>query len=202
MKIIRYSELINSIDFFNFLKVESLETSQPASINLWSEDLKSNNHTLSYILTNTTRFNGVNGEFYILYDNDKIVACGGVYISEFSKDIVIAGVRTWVTNEYRHLALNKDYLLVEQKKWAISRNAKIIALSFNEYNKNIIQIFKRTRLGENSRRINSRESKHIFYNGLQEVKFPVIIQHTPQWVIYERLDSAFNFNWDTIQFKY
>ena len=156
MKIIRYSELINSIDFFNFLKVESLETSQPASINLWSEDLKSNSHTLSYILTNTTRFNGVNGEFYILYDNDKIVACGGVYISEFSKDIVIAGVRTWVTNEYRHLALNKDYLLIEQKKWAISRNAKIIALSFNEYNKNIIQIFKRTRLGENSRRINSR----------------------------------------------
>lgn len=199
MKIIRYSELIDNIDFFNFLKEESLETSQPASTNLWSEDLKSNNHTLSYILTNTTRFNGVNGEFYILYDNDKIVASSGIYISKFSKDIVIAGVRTWINKKYRHLGLNKDYLLVEQKKWATDRNSKMIALSFNEYNKNIIQIFKRNRLGEKSGRIENREPKHMFYNGLLEVKFPVTIQYTKQWVIYEKLDSTFNFDWSTIK---
>ena len=129
MKIIRYSELIDNIDFFNFLKAESLETSQPASINLWTENWQSDSHTLSYILTNTTRFNGVNGEFYILSDNGKIIGCSGVYISEFSKDIVIVGVRTWINKKYRHLGLNKDYLLVEQKKWATNRNAKIIALS-------------------------------------------------------------------------
>jgi hypothetical protein len=129
------------------------------------------------------------------------VACSGVYISEFSKDIVIAGVRTWVNKNYRHLTLNRDYLLAEQKKWAIDRNAKIIALSFNEYNKNIIQIFKRNRLGENSGRINSRLPKHIFYNGLQEIKFPIIIQYTPQWVIYEKLDSNFTFDWTTIKWK-
>ena len=201
MKIIRYSELIDNIDFFNFLKAESLETSQPASINLWTENWQSDSHTLSYILTNTTRFNGVNGEFYILSDNGKIIGCSGVYISEFSKDIVIVGVRTWINKKYRHLGLNKDYLLVEQKKWATNRNAKIIALSFNEHNKNIIQIFKRNRLGEKPGRIKSREPKHIFYNGLLEINFPVTIQYTKQWVIYEKLDPNFEFNWISIQCK-
>jgi hypothetical protein len=201
MKIVQYSELVTNIEFFNFLKTESLEISQPASTNLWAEDPKSNCHTLLYILTNTTRFNGVNGDFHILYDNDKIVACSGVYISEFSKDVAIAGVRTWVNKEYRHLALNKEYLLAEQKKWAIAKNAKIIALSFNEYNKNIIQIFKRTRLGETSERIKNRKTKHMFYNGLQEVKFPVTIQYTKQWVIYEELNSEFTFDWNTIKWK-
>jgi len=188
-------------DFFNFLKSESFEMNQPASINLWADDWESNVHTLPYILTKTKRFDGINGDFFILYDDDKIVACGGVYVSDFSKDIAIAGVRTWVKKDYRHLALNKDYLLVEHKKWAIDKNMKMIALSFNDYNKNIIQIFKRGRLGEKPGRINSREQKNMFYNGLQEVKFPVNIQYTSQWLIYERLDNSFEFDWDIIKCK-
>ena len=198
MKIACYRDLSDNVDFFNFLKIQSLETEQPASVNLWVEDWETNVHTLPYILTNTKRFDGINGEFYILYDNNTIIACGGVYISDFSKDIAIAGVRTWVSKEYRHLALNKDYLLVEHKKWAISRNMKMIALSFNEYNKNIIQIFKRNRLGEKLGRIDGRAPKNMFYNGLSEVTFPVTIQYTQQWVIYEKIDSTFEFDWSTI----
>ena len=199
MKIALYSDLNNNVEFFNFLKTESLEIDQPASINLWSDDWVNNNHTLPYILTNTRRFDGVNGEFFILYDKDKIVACGGVYISDFNKDIAIAGVRTWINKDYRHLILNKDYLLVEHKKWATNNNIKMIALSFNEYNKNIIQIFKRNRLGEKPGRINSREPHHMFYSGLHEVNFPVIIQYTPQWVIYEKLNDTFDFNWESLR---
>ena len=199
MKIARYSELNNNIEFFNFLKSESREIDQPASVNLWSDDWNTKNYTLPYILTNTKRFDGVNGEFFILYDKDKIVACSGVYISDFNKDIAIAGVRTWINKGYRHLILNKDYLLVEHKKWAINNNIKMISLSFNEYNKNIIQIFKRNRLGEKIGRINSREPHHMFYGGLHEVNFPVIIQYTPQWVIYEKLDDSFDFNWESLK---
>jgi hypothetical protein len=198
MKIVRYSDLPNNIELFDFLKAESLEVDQPAYVNLWAKDWETNVHTLPYILTNTTRFDGITGEFYILYHNDKVIACGGVYVSDFNKDIAIAGVRTWVNKNYRHLTLNKDYLLVEHKKWAMNKNIKMIALSFNEYNKNIIQIFKRVRLGEKSGRINSREPKHLFYNGLQEVKFPVTIQYTQQWVIYEQLDNSFEFDWNTL----
>lgn len=199
MKIARYSELNNNDEFFNFLKTESLEIDQPASVNLWLDDWNTKNHTLPYILTNTRRFDGINGEFFILYDKDKIVACSGVYISDFNKDIAIAGVRTWINKDYRHLTLNKDYLLVEHKKWATNNNMKMIALSFNEYNKNIIQIFKRNRLGEKPGRINNREPHNMFYGGLHEVNFPVIIQYTPQWVIYEKLDDSFDFNWESLK---
>lgn len=199
MKIVSYRNLKDITIFFDFLKAESLEVDQPASANLWAKDWETNVHTLTYILTNTKRFDGTNGDFYILYDDEKIIACGGVYISEFSKEIAIAGVRTWVNKDYRHLALNKDYLLVEHKKWAMLKNIKIIALSFNEYNKNIIQIFKRNRLGEKSGRVKSREPKNIFYNGLREVNFPVTIQYTPQWVIYEQLDNNFEFDWESLK---
>jgi hypothetical protein len=198
MKIVRYSDLADDAEFFNFLKTQSLEVDQPASVNLWTEDWETNVSTLPYILNNTKRFDGTNGEFYILYENDLIIACGGVYISDFSKDIAIAGVRTWVSKNYRHLALNKDYLLVEHKKWAMNKNIKMIALSFNEYNKNIIQIFKRNRLGEKQGRINSREPHNIFYSGLHEVNFPVTIQYTRQWIIYEKIDNTFNFDWSKL----
>jgi hypothetical protein len=199
MKIVRYSDLADDAEFFNFLKTQSLEVDQPASVNLWTEDWETNVSTLPYILNNTKRFDGTNGEFYILYENDLIIACGGVYISDFSKDIAIAGVRTWVSKNYRHLALNKDYLLVEHKKWAMNKNIKMIALSFNEYNKNIIQIFKRNRLGEKPGRINSREPHNIFYSGLHEVNFPVTIQYTRQWIIYEKIDNTFNFDWSKLK---
>ena len=199
MKIVRYSDLADDAEFFNFLKTQSLEVDQPASVNLWTEDWETNVSTLPYILNNTKRFDGTNGEFYILYENDLIIACGGVYISDFSKDIAIAGVRTWVSKNYRHLALNKDYLLVEHKKWAMNKNIKMIALSFNEYNKNIIQIFKRNRLGEKPGRINSREPHNMFYSGLHEVNFPVTIQYTQQWIIYEKIDNTFNFDWSKLK---
>jgi hypothetical protein len=199
MKIVRYSDLSNNTEFFDFLKTESLEVDQPAYVNLWAKDWETNVHTLPYILTNTQRFDGINGEFYLIYNNGKIVACSGVYISDFSTDIAIAGVRTWVNKNYRHLTLNKDYLLVEHKKWAMGKNMKMVALSFNDYNKNIIQIFKRSRLGERSGRINSREPKNMFYTGLHEVKFPVTIQYTQQWVIYEQLDNSFEFDWESLK---
>ena len=195
MKITRYTDLNDHTEVFNFLKTQSQETGQPASVNLWADDWETNSHTLPYLLTNTKRFDGAHGEFFLLYDNDQIVACSGVYISEFNKDIAIAGVRTWVSKDYRHLAVNKDYLLAEHKKWALSHNVKLLALTFNDYNKNIIQIFKRNRLGEKTGRIGNREPKHLFYTGLHEVPFPVKIQHTSQWVIYEKLDASFSFDW-------
>ena len=38
----------------------------------------------------------------------------------------------------------------------------------------------------------------MFYIGLEEVNFPVIIQYTPQWVIYEKLDKDFKFDWASL----
>jgi hypothetical protein len=189
---------IDKQQFLNFCKEQSLLHGKQSSSNMWSDDAN-NQHTLPYILANTIRFDGVNGEFFILFDNDKIAACGGVYISDFNRHIALAGVRTWVNQDYRHLSLHRDYLLVEHKKWCIERQVKLIALSFNDYNKNIIEIFKRNRLGEKNNRINNREPKHMFYTGIEEVGFPVMIQYTPQWVIYEKIDKDFKFDWSLLK---
>jgi len=199
MQIKTYQKLQNKEQFIDFCQYESQLQEKDAKDNMWSDDWKNKSNTLPYILENTNRFDGINGEFFILFDGDTIVACGGVYGSAFNNQIALAGVRTWVKNGYRHLSLNKEYLLVEHKKWCVDRNIKLIALSFNDYNKNIIEIFKRNRLGEKNERINKREPKNLFYNGMEEVGFPVIIQYTPQWVIYEKLDKNFNFNWESVK---
>lgn len=196
-----YSNLDNKDLFFDFCRFQSIEKNQPASENMWHNDWVNQNHTLPYILEKTDRFKGTKGEFFLLWEDNQIIACGGVYISDFNSMIGVAGVRTWVKKEYRHMALNKDYLLVEHKKWCVKNQLKIIALTFNEYNKNIIQIFKRNRLGENSGRILNRRPENMFYNGLHELPYPVYIQYSKQYVIYEKLDENFEFDWSAIQYK-
>lgn len=191
----------NSIDkeqFYNFCKGASLETSQPASKNMWADNWKENKDTLPYLLEINKRFNEPSGEFFILLKDNCIIGCSGVYISQFSPYVGITGVRTWIHNDYRNDSLNREHLLPAQKQWCKDNNLKIAALTFNEYNKNIIQIFKRKRLGELKDRISNREPHHLFYNGLEEVPFLVNIQYTKQWVIYEKLEN-WNYNWNIIQ---
>lgn len=186
--------------FFGYL--QSIKaTNIPAYSNMWDDNWQNNVSTLPYVLENTDRFDDINGKFHILYDGSNIVACGGVYRSQFSESIAIAGVRTWTDSKYRNKSLLREFLLPLHKEWAIENNMKMIVLSFNEYNKNIIQIFKRRRLGENKERINNRQPYHVFYNGLNEVMFPVKIQYTKQWAIYEKLDPMFDFDWNEIKWE-
>jgi len=198
MKIVTYSEIDKNL-FFNFCKEASLEVSQPASKNMWADNWQERNDTLPYLLEIEHRFD--NGEFYILIHKDAIIGCSGVYISEFSPDVCIAGVRTWIHKDFRNDSINREYLLPAQKQWCIDRRCKVIALTFNEYNKNIIQIFKRKRLGELTDRVSCREPRHLFFNGLEELSFPVKIQYTKQWLIYEKLDTSWQFDWNQIQYE-
>jgi hypothetical protein len=110
--------------------------------------------------------------------------------------VAIAGCRTWIDNDHRNRSLPREILLPAQKKWAQDQNAAAVVLTFNDYNKNLINAWKRKRLGEHR---TPRQPFHLFYNNFNEVEFPVKIQHTKQWVIYEILDSSFNFNWENIR---
>lgn len=131
--------------FFDFLK--STNTSDPASNNMWDDLWEEKNYTLPYILEKTDRFKGENGEFHVVFDDDTIIACGGVYISAFSQHIAIAGTRTWVDKQYRNKLIMREVLLPQQKAWSIEKDCKIVAISVNEYNKNLLIPFKRIRLG-------------------------------------------------------
>jgi hypothetical protein len=191
-----FNQTIDSEEFIEFCKTAHQDANQPAAVNMWHNDWKEQPHTLPYILFNEKRFNEPRGEFFLLKENNIIIGCSGIYISNFSNNICLAGCRTWVTKEYRNNSLVRDYLLPAQKDWAVNNKVKVIALSFNHYNRNIITIWRKRRFGEVR---TPREPYHLFYTNFNEVPFLVNVQHTPQWVIYEKLDPNFEFNWKSIK---
>jgi GNAT superfamily N-acetyltransferase len=186
-------------EFFKFLS--DIDESSPASKNMWDYCWEDKPNTLPYILEHTDRYFESRGEFIVLYNNNQVIGCGGVYKSNFNSDIAIAGSRTYIDPKYRNQSLLREYLLPFNKEWATNHNCKIVSLSFNEYNKNIIEIFKRRRLGETLDRINTRNKPHMFYSGLHEVTFPVNIQYTKQYVIYEKLDKNYDYDWELIKWQ-
>lgn len=199
MKLIKYNELLPAQKeiFFSFMKNASKETSQPAHENMWNEDWQNKNNTLPYLLEKSDRFS-IHGVYNVLFDNDIVVGCSGVYTSAFCSDLAIAGTRTWIDKNYRNMSIAREYLLPAEKAWAIENNFKAIAICFNDYNKNIPKLWKRVRLGENRK---TRQSHHIFFNGVNELEFPVNIQYTKQWLIYEKLKEDFDFDWSDIEWK-
>ena len=196
MNLITLDQLENKDKFFDFCKKASQDSKQPAACNMWDVHWIEKTHTLPYLIFKENRFKSPNGEFFLIQDSENIIGCSGVYISEFSKEVAIAGCRTWINPDYRNRSLPREYFLPAQKEWAITNKCKAIALSFNNYNKNIIEIWKRIRIGE---RRSPRQSHHLFYSNFEEVKFMVNIQYTPQWVIYEKLDSTLKFDWHSIR---
>ena len=200
-KLIEYTNLSYSDkeDFFKFCYECSLED-QPAAKNMWEDDWYNKTYSLPYLLEIEKRFNSPNGAFFVLFDNSSVVGCSGVYKSSFNDSISIAGVRTWTNKMHRHASVNREYFFPAEKQWAIDHGYKAIALTFNDYNKNLIEIFKRKRFGETLDRINTREPKHLFYSNFNQVPFAVEIQNTPQWIIYETL-TDFNFNWEEIRHR-
>lgn len=195
--LIAYNNLEDKDLFIKFCEQASRETSQPASVNMWHKNWKSKPETLVFQIYNRKRFFENNGEFYLALANKDIIGCSGVYRSLFSDNIALAGCRTWIDKDYRNLSIPREYFLPQHKKWAYKNNFKILALSFNDYNRNLIKTFTRLRLGENR---SPRKEYHMFYNNFNEVLYPVTIQYVKQWVIYEKLQEDWDFDWSTISY--
>ena len=183
------------IKFYQDLK-DASESDDPAAENMWADDWETKNNTLPFLLEKRARFVPPNGDFHVVYDGKKFVACGGIYKSDFSEYVALAGTRTWVNREYRNQLIPREVLLPVHKQWAIDNKCKQVALCFNEYNKGLMKVWARRRAGESR---GPRQSHHLFYNDLNIVEFPVTIQYTKQWVMYERLQADWEFSWDSIK---
>ena len=192
MIIVKPFQSVPKDKLFDFLRNARL-SNEPASINMFDDNWESMPNTLPYKLFVEQIYN--NGMFNVALDNDNIIACSGCYTSSFHKDILISGSRTWVNKEYRTKRISTEYMLPVEKKWAIDNNYKIIALTFNEYNKNIITAFTRNGLGYS---VTPKDSiNRLFHSNMNVVSFPVTIQYTKQYVIYEKL-TDWDFDWKTI----
>ncbi len=147
-------------DFQNLLEFCQIESQEdhPASENMWVKDWETDCRTLPFILTRTDRFRDGNGKFYLAFDNDKLIGCSGVYKSEYTDRLFIAGSRTWLSKRYRNNQILKNDILPAQKDWAVFERADVIALCFNKYNTSAIRLF---RIGQKT---GTRTPRHLFYN--------------------------------------
>jgi len=187
--------------FYDFLKKFKNDKS-PAVKNMWDEDWKHKNYTLPYLLYNTDRFKEPKGSFFVYYDNADVAACAGVYTSEFNPFITLTGVRLLIGYNYRHKNVGINIVFPHHRQWAIEHDQKMVVISFNEYNKNLSQIFVRQRLGEKvkvEQKLN--DPKKMFYNGYNYLDYPVRIQNTKQWVVYEYLDTNWVYDWQEIKYE-
>lgn len=181
-----------------YCKKSFLEKSQPSHINMWAKNWETQSNTLPYILYLSSRFAGNNGDmFFLVDDNENIIANSGINVSDFDKNVAIGGVRTWLDKSLRGKFVVGRHLLPYQLKWAKNKNLKTIALTFNDYNKKLIPYFKRSGFGIEKK----RNSDSLFYNGQYTVDFPVMINYTKQWVIYHKIDSSYEPLWEKIKVK-
>lgn len=182
--------------FFEYLKDISLpENKDLAAVNMWSSDWENEPKTLMYILCKTDLLTDANGDYHVIFDEHGEVACSaGVYKSEFDKSFGLS-TRLWVQKKYRNLYLGGYTLQTEMKKWCLLNNCKAGGMSFNEYNKNLKYLFKRRRGAP------ELTEKNLFYNGVWEVEFPIVIKYTKQWLLYEKFDLSYEFDWESIKAK-
>lgn len=145
-----------------------------------------------------TRFGGSRGEMYVVFDGARVVGCSGCYVSEFSDKVGLLGVRSWLEPEYRSRQIIRNRGLPAQRDWMISKGMKQVALSFNEYNRKLVYLFTKGFVKREH-----RTPRHMFYLNMHVLSYQVVIQHTPQWVIYEKLDptSAWDFDWFTLAYR-
>ncbi len=183
---------------FEYIKHVALEEAKDlAAVNMWNPDWENDPKTLMYMLCKTDTLTGDNGEYYLIFDELGEVACSaGVYRSEFDKSFGVA-TRLWVRKKYRNLRLGGVTVLKAVRKWCIEHNCKACGLTLNQYNRHIVTVYKRKGVGVSFKP--SLKEDEFFYNGITEVDFPVTIKYTKQWVAYEKLDSMYEFDWESIR---
>ena len=142
-----------------------------------------------------SRFNG-KGRMFAAYSNDRIIGCSGLYFSDFSEHIVLLGCRSWITPSFRSKSIIRDSFLPVQKRLALDLGAKQVAISFNNHNKNLRQLFLRNLIKRKP-----RTPDFLFYGNLNVLDFSVWIKNTPQWVLYERLTNDWDFDWASLRVK-
>lgn len=193
---VREFEVVDKDQFYKFCQQESLDTTQPAHVNMWSDSWQTETHTLPYLLEKEQRFLEPNGKFFVIFYDNVIVGCSGIYQSDFSPHICLAGIRSWITQSHRGRFLLGRYLFPEQVRWAKKNSYKQIAVTFNEYNVNLRNIFLRNGIGVKK----NRQEDSLFYTGVHQVDFPLIIKHTQQWVLYQKLDPLWHFDYSSIKY--
>lgn len=176
-------------DIIEFCK-EAAGANENASENMSVDDWKNKGETLMYLLLIEKRFSKNKGRLDLLYNEDKIIALSGVYISDFDPLVAIGAVRGWILKEYRHTWYLGKYVFPTQCDWAQKQGAKIFLMTFNDYNLPIAKMFERS---ANGRGVIGIKTGH-FYKGMELHPKPLLIKNIFQWALKKTLEKGFE--WD------
>ena len=181
----------------DYCKQAFTEKDQPGHANMWHDDWENQPSTFPYLLYRSERFKNGNGIMLLLLDeNDNILGTSGANVSDFDKNVVLGGVRTWLNKDLRGQFMMGRLVLPHQLSWATELGFKTLALTFNDYNKRLLPYFARSGLGIEKK----RKPGSLFYNGQYILDFPVNINYTKQWVVYHKIDELYQPDWESIRF--
>lgn len=186
-------------DLYQFCKMAASENKQASSLNMAVEDWKKNSASLLHLLLIEKRFLKNKGGLQLLYKDASLVAVSGYYQSDFSKDIYVMGVRTWVLKQDRFNLLIASYLLPYQLAEILKRSGKAAVITFNESTKSFAKLIERSNKNPDA------PLKFFFGNNYPEIykdmffwPHPVKIKEVKQWVLIKNLTNTFSFDWSQL----
>ena len=200
MNIINISsnEISNDIwlDLELFCQKAQIDTNKQAAINMAYDNWENKPNTLLYLLKFDERFKKNNGFLSLLYDNNQIIACSGISLANFDRNIAIGGMRTWIHKEYRAQNLIVKHIRPIHLAWCVARLLKVYALTFNEYNLNLMQILNRA--GKYSKYKNRQifgSHNDEFYQNMTILDNTINLNNTKQYVMYHKFDKDYQIIW-------
>lgn len=182
-------------DIKDLCRIAELDKS-PASANMAFTNWSINSASLLYLLIHEHRFMRPGGCFDVVYDNNKIVACSGTYISDFSKNIAIGGVRAYTILDYRTKYIHGNLLFPKQIQWAKSIGVKMFLLTFNSYNSWLYKFISRGISGKGT------AFGLKFSDTYKDFKLhdkQVIIKNTPQVILKLHLEEGYDYDFKDIE---
>ena len=183
-------------DLMNLCKIAENDN-LPACENMKLANWEINSSSLLYLLVHEKRFMRPGGCFDVVYNNNKIVACSGTYVSDFSKDIIIGGTRAYTVPEFRTKYLHGNLIFPKQIQWAKDIGAKMFLLTFNSYNDWLYKFIVRGISGKGTAfgLKFSDTYKHFKLHNKE-----VLIKNTPQIILKLYLDEEYEYDFQNIEY--
>lgn len=184
----------------DFCILAGAESKHDAAANMQADDWENNTASLLFLIYKEKRFKKENGGLFLLYNSSKIVAVSGFYRSDFSSDIFVLGVRTWVLKEHRHHLLIANYLLPRQIEAAKKLSAAAAVITFNDSTKSFAKLIERSNKNpEAPLKFFFGDNYPDLYKDMRLWPHPVKIKNVKQWILIKVFSPSFHYDWTALQ---
>lgn len=194
-----FSDSITDLDRYQIIKFCDENGVQNPNYSYQHHSLEQPNNNWYDVMFKEQRFSKENGGLCLLMHESEIVGISGYNRSELNPEIWISGVRTLIHTEHRHNVLISKFIVPFQIQSIKERNGKCVIWLFDAGNeKNIFRVVKNGKL--NVLLQNQLEAfKKTAYNNLQVLDYPIVVNHTLQYVIYQYLEDGYTFDWNSLE---